>query len=36
MLIAGMGALPLAAIVDYELTFSGPAAHHRRHRESTA
>ena len=24
MLIAGLGALPLAAIVDYELTFTVP------------
>ena len=32
MLIAGLGALPLAAIVDYELTFTVPPADHRRYR----
>ena len=32
MLIAGLGALPLAAIVDYELTYSRAGAHHRRYR----
>ena len=32
MLIAGLGALPLAAIVDYELTYQRAAAHHRRYR----
>ena len=33
MLIAGLGALPLAAIVDYQLTLQRAAADHRRYRD---